>query len=989
MSTIEIIKSLVSTFRDNRDGYITSKFNETQTRLQFIDPMFAALGWDMHNVSGYAEAYKDVVHEDKLKVAGSSKSPDYSFRIGGARRFFLEAKNPSVNIKTDIEPAFQLRRYGWSAKLPLSVLTNFNELAVYDTRIRPYKADKASVGRVLHFSFEEYASRWDELAAIFSKEAVLKGSFDRYAGNNQRKGTTEVDEAFLDEIESWRAALAKNIVLRNGGISVVDLNFAVQRIIDRIVFLRIAEDRGIEPYGQLQKLTNGSKSYKQLAKVFERADARYNSGLFHFVKEAGFVEPPDTFTLGLTVDDKVIVDMISSLYPPESPYEFSVLPPDILGQVYEKFLGKVIRLAGKSAVIELKPEVRKAGGVYYTPSHIVDFIVRQTLAPLLEGKTPAQVSGARALRILDPSCGSGSFLIAAYQYLLDWYRRQYLADGATKHSRGKNAKVYLVKADEWRLTIMTKRQILLDHIFGVDIDSQAVEVTKLSLLLKLLEDESTDGLAAQLDMFRMRVLPDLGANIHCGNSLVASDLLTIEGYSGLDDDALRSINMFDWEKQTKFGDIIKFGGFDAVIGNPPYDVLEKDRGKSSWPHDILAGYVDGGGKLSAASGGKRNLFRFFAVKSTELLRLGGRFGMIMPMSLLGDVSCASTRSFLFQNAKDFSVRCFPQKDNASRRVFKDAKLSTAVYVFRKGAADGKLEVMVYPWDKFDDPADTCTVTLKDLQLIDAAVKPVPLCSQKDYDVCVAIHSRLSVVPFKQVKDLEIRRGEINQTIYRAFITSDPRHSRLLKGAEVGVYETYAEFSQSEREWFNEKQYEKEKKNTPQLLRRIATQRITGVDDSRRLTATIIDPPTYFADSTNSVSLRTGSPYALEYVLALLNSKLMQWRFRLTSTNNNVGTNEIEALPFRVIDFSVAAEKAAHDGIVDKVRDLIATKLKINGMAGDTTIFLRKCDAIERQIEAAIVSLYGLTSEQVAVVEAGAGARGSRHHSGEVTTTAAG
>ena len=224
----------------------------------FIDPFFTPLGWDVDNKQGYAEQYKDVVHEDAIKVGGLTKSPDYCFRVGGTRKFFVEAKKPSINIKEDADAAFQVRRYAWSAKLPLSILTDFEEFAVYDCRKRPENSDSASTGRILYMTFKEYEWRWEEIAAIFSREAILKGSFDRFAESVRGKhGTTEVDAAFLSEIESWRDTLARNLALRNSSLPIRQLNFAVQRTIDRIIFLRICEDRGIEPYGQLQGLLNG------------------------------------------------------------------------------------------------------------------------------------------------------------------------------------------------------------------------------------------------------------------------------------------------------------------------------------------------------------------------------------------------------------------------------------------------------------------------------------------------------------------------------------------------------------------------------------------------------------------------------------------------------------------------------------------------------------------------------------------------------------
>ncbi|MBW2650918.1 MAG: restriction endonuclease subunit M, partial [Deltaproteobacteria bacterium] len=365
MSAPEEIHELIERFDRNLDTYRSGRYNEAQVRQEFINPFFHALGWDVYNRQGYAEAYKDVIHEDAIKVGGAVKAPDYCFRIGGTRKFFLEAKKPSVNIKEDIHPAYQLRRYAWSAKLPLSILTDFEELAVYDCRIKPVKTDKPSTARTLYFTYNEYSDRWDEIASIFSREAVLKGSFDKYVESSRAKrGTAEVDTAFLEEIERWRETLARNIALRNPGLTIRELNFAVQRTIDRIIFLRICEDRGIEQYGRLMSLRNGTQAYQRLCQLFQQADDRYNSGLFHFRKEKDRTSSPDDLTLDLAIDDKILRDIFTNLYYPDSPYEFSVLPADILGQVYEQFLGKVIRLTpGHRAVVEEKPEVKKAGGV--------------------------------------------------------------------------------------------------------------------------------------------------------------------------------------------------------------------------------------------------------------------------------------------------------------------------------------------------------------------------------------------------------------------------------------------------------------------------------------------------------------------------------------------------------------------------------------------------------------------------------------------------
>jgi len=263
------VSELVDRFRNNLEAYKRPSYNEAQARREFIDPFFKSLGWDVDNEQGYAEPYKDVVHEESIKISGATKAPDYGFRIGGVRKFFVEAKKPGVNIKEDTASAFQLRRYAWSAKLSLSILTNFEWFQVYDCRFKPSKADKASHSCIMSVPYTDYPSRWEEFASIFSREAILKGSFDKYVEFKRvKKGTAEVDTVFLKEIERWRETLARNIAMRNPSLSQRELNYAVQVTIDRIIFLRICEDRGIEPYGDLMALQNGQQVYQRLFNLF-------------------------------------------------------------------------------------------------------------------------------------------------------------------------------------------------------------------------------------------------------------------------------------------------------------------------------------------------------------------------------------------------------------------------------------------------------------------------------------------------------------------------------------------------------------------------------------------------------------------------------------------------------------------------------------------------------------------------------------------------
>ncbi|MCL2039474.1 MAG: DUF559 domain-containing protein [Bacteroidetes bacterium] len=488
----ENIKKLVNFFDDNKDNNI----DETIIRREFVDKLFTYLNWDIQNQKQNPLNEKYVYEEERISIEGTMKRTDYTFchNNGGTnnRAFFVEAKAPKVNIETELEPAFQVRRYGWSAGLYISVLTNFEKLAIYNTKnIEPSSTDRAAIGRVELIKYTEYVDKFEQLWNLFEFNNVLEGSIKEYAkekgiiSDTFAKSEKTVDNAFLEQIEEWRKMLAREIVLRSANNFMNSdkekINFAVQKIIDRIIFLRIIEDRGLEDYGNLKTI---AKSYKSLCQLFEYADRKYNSGLFHFSQniERGI---PDTITQKLHIVDVVIQDIISSLYG-DSPYMFDVMPAYILGSVYERFLGKEIDLTNKNIKIDDKPAVRKAGGVYYTPEYIVDYIVQNTIPK------------KQNIKILDPACGSGSFLLVAYQYILDIYQR---------------------KSPNKKLTLNERKQILLEHIYGVDIDEQAVEVTKLSLLLKVLEGISKEEIEATKRKSE-HALPSLHNNIKCGNSLI-------------------------------------------------------------------------------------------------------------------------------------------------------------------------------------------------------------------------------------------------------------------------------------------------------------------------------------------------------------------------------------------------------------------------------------------------------------------------------------
>jgi len=1005
MSAPKEILRLVDQFERNLDSYKSGQYNEAQLRKEFLDPFFKALGWDMDNTQGLAEAYKDVINEDAIRIGGAVKAPDYCFRIGGTRKFFLEAKKPSVAIGEEITAAYQLRRYAWSAKLPLSILSDFEEFAVYDCRIKPSKPDSAATARVFICGFKEYPEKWDWISSIFSKDAVLKGSFDKYAETNRAKrGTAEVDDDFLATIEQWRSDLARNLALRNSGLSQRELNFAVQRIIDRIIFLRICEDRGIELYGRLLALTNGSNIYPRLCEIFEDADAKYNSGLFYFNAEKGRHEPPDEVTLGLEVDDKLLRDLLKGLYYPESPYEFTVLSSDILGQVYEQFLGKVIRLTeGHHAIVEDKPEVKKAGGVYYTPTYIVDYIVKQTVGKLLEGKTPKQVS---KFHILDPACGSGSFLINAYQFLLDWHHNWYLAHKPERWTKGRNPVLAQTTAG-WKLTVSERKRILLDNIYGVDIDPQAVEVTKLSLLLKVLEGLSEQTIQPFLRLFQQRALPDLGNNIKCGNSLIGPEAFRQGQLSLLRDEDKYRINIFDWSRE--FPEIIRVGGFDVIIGNPPYVRIQTMK---EWAPTEVELYKT---LYRSASSGNYDIYVVFVEKALSLLNKSGRMGFILPHKFFNAHYGEALRKIIsrgkhlshvvhfgdkqvFKGASTYTCLLFLDKAGVSECCFvkvedlitwRAESLGVEGKIPAKDITAADWNFMVGPGAGIFDRLRKWPVKMADIA--DRIAQGIRTSANEVYvldfvrqkKTVISAHSKIlnrdvklerkAVSLFLQGR--EIKSYHILPSGKIVIIPYTMQNGRATLIPEVEIQKSfpllYDYFIENKEYLAGRERGRMHGQNWyayiyPKNLDLMQSPKILVPDIADRASFALDEGGDYAFTSGYGIILRPDVKESPKYIIALLNSSLLDFYLKGISTTMRGGffryfTQFIEQLPIRRIDFAKPTDKAIHENVVKSVNQLTALhKRFLDAKAPhEKEILKRQIHALTDQTNEVVCYLYGI------------------------------
>jgi type I restriction-modification system DNA methylase subunit len=606
------VAELVQNFLRNRTDYLRATYNETQVRTDFITPLLEAFGWDVYNTKGLSLALREVIEEATVEVGEErlSKKPDYELRLARQRKLFVEAKKPSIRIDRDRAAAFQTRRYGYSASLPIAVLTNFHQLAVYDCIPRPADTDQAFVARIMLVNCDELEARFDELWDILSREMVYSGDFDRHFGiSATRQGAEQFDDFFLRQVRIWRERLAADIHANTPGLSPTELTYAVQLFLSRIVFLRICEDREIEKYENLKDLVAGN-TFASLMEVLKRADEFYDSGLFHLLDDAG---------LGIRISDDVLQSIISELYYPQSPYTFAVVETKVLGEIYEQFLGEVITVSDDDVVeIVSKSEVRESGGVVPTPRYITDAIVERTLGPAVVAKSPSDLEG---FTVADICCGSGTFLISAYEFLLDHHLTWYLANNRASHV-GRT--IYEVTAGQWRLTLEEKRRILLAHLRGVDIDANAVEVTRFSLLLKLIEDETASGLQDYVALHRSPALPMLDAAIRCGNSLV-SQAEWIAARGAMPASLIDKVNPLTWgvEFPTEMGG----GGFDVIVGNPPYIRIQN---MTAYSPEEVTFYQSPKSPYSTARQDNFDKYALFIERALTLLRHDGRLGVIVP-----------------------------------------------------------------------------------------------------------------------------------------------------------------------------------------------------------------------------------------------------------------------------------------------------------------------------------------------------------------------
>ncbi len=952
----ENLSKLIEKFEREMAADRIKEYNEEATKIAFIQPLLKeVLGWDVNDRD-------EVSPEEKI----SRGRVDYGLKVEGRIKVFIEAKPPRADLKRHIEQAV---RYGYNRKgVPFVLLTDFEGFKLFDVTVKPDLRNPLK-GLKIDLKWNEYRDKFDKLR-LLSRESVIKGELDKLL-LVKPKERLPVDKAILDDLKRWREALARDIFKNNlklfhSGDAVKDADYLkeiTQRILDRIIFMRSCEDRGLIHRRPLKELfeerteTVGTNTMVFLKEEFKHYNIIFNSDLFR----------PQEWEHDLAIDFKVMCEIVLETY---NPYQFDVIPLEVLGNIYEQYLGYTIRLTDHQVKYELKPDVRKAGGVYYTPEYIVDYIVKNTVGKLLQ-ELPA--SKVKKLRILDPACGSGSFLIRAYEEMLNYYRSQkkrpplrhsdpdtersevegeesrqkrpLAPPGHSERSEESRQKILDLKHEETelQLTIFEKSEILRNHIFGVDIDEQAVEVTKLSLMLKMLEGESgiIPGRA---------ILPMLDKNIRCGNSLISGSSVELKKYFG--DDWFK-VKPFNWNEEFR-KIMVEEKGFDAVIGNPPWGAEFKHAEKDYF----IKTY-------STISSKTKDSYLYFIKEGIRILNRSGFLGFIVPNSWL-----------LINNAKDFrkELLLFDVKEiiDYGDGVFTQATVESSILLLSKTKnINGTCRVVRYrKGSKIVDREILKQIWLKDelCRIILDIDKGKQNLLEKLKRQCEFFERNCCII--WGIKPYQVGYGKPSQTeemiknrIYHAAKQKGKDWKPLVVGSNVDRYKLNFPGNQYIK-YGNWLMYPSNEEIIlqPKILLRQTSDILRACYDNNNLYP------------QNSIFIIHSKEINLKFLLGLLNSHLFDFIYQLGNPQTGkvfaeIKPSVIKQLPIHKIDFSNPSEKKLHDDLVVLVDVMLDLNKKIQTAKGNEKDQIqRQIEKIDREIDEMVYRLYNITNEERKIIE---------------------
>jgi type I restriction-modification system DNA methylase subunit len=769
---------------------------------------------------------------------------------------------------------------------------------------------------------------------------VLDGALEKFAANLPKPKAARlgffvgdnksVDEDLLAELDELRGELARSFKKHNPQLTGEDLTEATQRTIERLVFMRFLEDKLIEPEAIVGKLGALNSAWIDFVSQSKRLNTIYNDIIF---MPHGIIDDAD-----FVVNEKVFAGALSLLAHTNSPYDFNSLPVHILGSIYERFLGKVITTTDERARVEEKPEVRKAGGVYYTPAYIVRYIVENTVGKIIAGKSPEEIA---KMRFADIACGSGSFLLGVFDELLR-YHAAYYNEPANRDEAlapGKRTKrpACVENADgSLRLSLTKRKEILLNNIYGIDLDARAVEVAQLSLLLKLLEDETAASAKGRQLEIRETRLPSLDKNIKHGNSLINRDILDGRLFERDEERALCPVDFAQ-----AFPEVMKRGGFDAIVGNPPYRAALTAPARKHLSKTFKIGTTD-----TAA---------LMMLRALELTKPAARIGLIVPKSFTFSSTWENTRSTLLN---EICVLVDVGK------VWKEVKLEQVICIFDK----------------------TPSTRYQSLKRIDESFVGLGKVKKED-----ARHFNFYVNGLS-CSEIDIGRKVLNAGVVLGNLTENKRggmFQSLICESKEGI-ETKGIRAVGGKQLqrlclVGQKGFVRRDEQLPppayvkpnSILVQNIVAHITNPTDRIKIIALILSPEEaqdiVILDTVNQ--LVNHSNQASTYLLALLHSKLINWYVYRFIYAKAIRTMHFDApvsdkIPVRAIDFLNKSDKRRGDKIIHFTTQLSRTKKQF--FEAETTreknIYKRKCDALTEQINTVIYDLYGLTEAERALVE---------------------
>ena len=875
--------------------------------------------------------------------------------------------------------------------MKVSVLTNFTDLYIYDCSVRPIEGDEISTAMVAHYHFSEYADKFDEICQLLSREAVLSGAFESNFGDIQGAYRREpFDEYFLQQIKSWRNVLGANLLKSNPNIDDDTLNICVQRILNRTIFLRICEDRSFENFETLKQVT----TYAELKELFAAADSKYDSGLFEALEEDNLV-----------ISDDVIIEIFRSLYYPNNSYEFGVVDPYIIGQIYELFLDETLVVQANGTIMAVeKPEAVDSQGAVNTPKNITDIIVEQTLRPLYKQKCVTDVEN---YRIADICCGSGNFLLSTFEYIANFYI-EFCQTHDLEGSIRRGDLYQLPGGQNYYLSYEIRRNILENNIFGVDIDPLAVEITKFSLLLKALEGTSAEEIDAYVQKTHNRILPNLDFNIKNGNSLVD------QAYSRFDTSIfgnltlLNKIKMFDWEDE--------FDGkkFDAIVGNPPYIRVQN---MVRYSPEEYAFYKSSYAEYITAQIDTLDKYYLFIERGLSLLNGNGMLGYVVPHKFMNIQAGTKLRERLSADESVYKIMHF-----GTFQAFKNRSTYTCILILSKQPSESFEIGFVQDWNRFlFGHALTCTKypstyigkqpwtflpqkTLDQLARIKQSC--VPLSALAEIFVGVQTSAdKIYIVNAEHEDDqyvyvtvkgmnvpIRLEKGILRKSIYDARLTKYekieansyiiyPYKSAGGKVVLYGLEELQSQFpcAYEYLSFFRDKLDKRNRpgKNDTNWFAYGRSQSIKRFMSGEHLIWPVLslnsnyvfdDEMVVFTGGGNGpfygLEMKEESQESIFYVQAILNHWLMEQLIKSKASTfrggyYSHGKQFVEGLPIYIIDFENANERSQHDAIVEKVCAIMnlnrQRKSSPNNVQRNT--ITRSITAIQRELDSLIDTLY--------------------------------